>query len=425
MPLRDAIRRFSLVYLFKCSLQTHFQELDRQMNLRAFESTLYLLERMRSQPMELHPLTIATKLCQHEVTDPRDKIYGISGLIGNATLVTERLLPNYQLSVASVYTEFARHCIEEGAVIRVLRLAGKAIPSHHDGDNEVFPSWVPDWREPVNIDMQTGVNVRKEARVQDSEVAIISMDTMSLVGRGRKVGEIEGILPVPATFTCAWSLDYARENEDPGFEAFLDFFYPPSNRASGQMRLRDFLRLVTRRLGWYSMDEYVEVYHVPQHIKASLLYIFRASLTGSGWSPSWRNHIMRCMSLDLLPEDATLDEVRELVATAMSPRLETFESVRWVLHMMLYGGTKVFWARSGKFGLGSPRVRNGDRIFCLAPSDNTFALRPRENEECSQKWLENAGECFVLDLDTEAGNGDSENVSIMTSMPLFCQLLAI
>ena len=80
----------------------------------------------------------------HQTSDPRDHVYGLSGLFDLD------IIPDYSVnkSVTDVYLEVAQLCLRTGEALDVLCLAGTMhccngsdCLTHRDS-----PSWVPDWR---------------------------------------------------------------------------------------------------------------------------------------------------------------------------------------------------------------------------------------------------------------------------------------
>lgn len=110
----------------------------------------FLMDHLRSEQMAghgrrnypfLHLLDVARSL---EVTDPRDKVYGLLGFpTRDASLETGLfIVPDYSLSTAEVYADVAKKLLEKDGNLNVLSyvVQGSAGAGNHD-----LPSWVPDW----------------------------------------------------------------------------------------------------------------------------------------------------------------------------------------------------------------------------------------------------------------------------------------
>lgn len=73
-----------------------------------------------------------------QVSDPRDYVYGLLGVIGNVSPTSLGLTVDYTLTPESLFTTTAQAMLENGT-LRVLRYAGSK-------DHVDMPSWAPDWR---------------------------------------------------------------------------------------------------------------------------------------------------------------------------------------------------------------------------------------------------------------------------------------
>lgn len=78
-------------------------------------------------------------------TDPRDKVFGILGLMEDNSPYLR--LIDYHLSVQEVYTQTAANLITDSQSLRLLSAAGYRYSSSVSKD-DLTPSWVPDWRYP-------------------------------------------------------------------------------------------------------------------------------------------------------------------------------------------------------------------------------------------------------------------------------------
>lgn len=78
-------------------------------------------------------------------TDPRDKIYGILGVLPNINRVTWRFAIDYNESVERVYTRFATAMIESSLGLELLRHSIGCSTPLSNIESLQLPSWVPDW----------------------------------------------------------------------------------------------------------------------------------------------------------------------------------------------------------------------------------------------------------------------------------------
>jgi len=80
-------------------------------------------------------------------TDPRDKVYGLIGLVGSEA-DGGSMVPDYEKSVARVFTETALHTFT--STKHLLVFSDVCHQANYDGDDE-YPSWAPRWDRPGGI----------------------------------------------------------------------------------------------------------------------------------------------------------------------------------------------------------------------------------------------------------------------------------
>lgn len=83
-------------------------------------------------------LTLVPRLANHEATDPRDRVYGLLGIIET------HLEADYTKDIAQVYREFASTWIDEVKDLNLLLYSQEHYRIARRSPNPI-PSWTPDW----------------------------------------------------------------------------------------------------------------------------------------------------------------------------------------------------------------------------------------------------------------------------------------
>ncbi|KUJ08710.1 uncharacterized protein LY89DRAFT_741557 [Mollisia scopiformis] len=113
-------------------------------------------------------------------TDPRDKIYGLLGLMHEADRKSILLQPDYSKSVVQVYGDAIRQMIRENEDDGATNL-NEAFHSIERFEDEVmdFPSWIPRWDRPAML---------KQVRTDpDPKVPVL---------KGLKVARVQHVFPL-------------------------------------------------------------------------------------------------------------------------------------------------------------------------------------------------------------------------------------
>ncbi|KAI1462665.1 HET-domain-containing protein [Annulohypoxylon moriforme] len=133
----------------------------------------------------------------YEASDDHDKVYSLIGLAGRRNDGHQVLYPDYDSSVAEVYTDVAEYLLRDSDDLHVL--------AHAEGDNfrqvSGLPSWVPDWSVKKDVGLRiTGYARYKTAgelpcfkEIRDNNILALrgfEFDTINRVGESKeKVNE--------------------------------------------------------------------------------------------------------------------------------------------------------------------------------------------------------------------------------------------
>lgn len=118
---------------------------DAASRVYGISSFVYALHTLRSQrggtsKSELLDMLISCR--HHDAMDPRDKVYGILGMVSPRS--SARLLPDYGKDLVDVYTDVVQYQLETSGYEGMLDFLGAdGLP---EGAITGLPSWLPDWR---------------------------------------------------------------------------------------------------------------------------------------------------------------------------------------------------------------------------------------------------------------------------------------
>ncbi|KAN0104809.1 Heterokaryon incompatibility protein (HET) domain containing protein [Hyaloscypha variabilis] len=148
-------------------------------------------------------------------TDPRDKIYGLLGIVGD---LSNRLRPNYNYTCADVYTQAMMEFLHSGKMFSLSCF----LPKLH---NFQLPSWVIDWTSEFGTPFDDEMNFASAGETQSSvnfdiEGGVLSKTVMSI--KGCRVSTIARTgFSWPEFLINAHKYIYVESGEPPG-EMFGD-----------------------------------------------------------------------------------------------------------------------------------------------------------------------------------------------------------
>ena len=108
----------------------------------SFESSIPNLNDPASPDENLRLEEVLQQTAGFEAREPRDKIYGLVGLIKS---YTAPILPNYKAPLADVYAEFVRSHVEQTKDLSLVALGG--IGCRKSTQTTGHPCWVPDFED--------------------------------------------------------------------------------------------------------------------------------------------------------------------------------------------------------------------------------------------------------------------------------------
>jgi hypothetical protein len=124
---------------------------------------------------------------QAEARDPRDKVFGILGLLDKS--ISSKIVPDYRKSVQDIFTDMTM------AIIRATRRLEQIIYRAELLESE-WPSWVPDLRVPFprqNVKSLRRRRASGHSYAQFEFVAEVGTSTLLLCCKGYKIDSIDGI----------------------------------------------------------------------------------------------------------------------------------------------------------------------------------------------------------------------------------------
>ncbi|CVK98685.1 related to heterokaryon incompatibility protein het-6 [Fusarium mangiferae] len=220
-------------------------------------------------PLDLRGLLAATSICR--VTDLRDKIFGLLGLISNDQ--ASELSPDYELTVREVYTGVAAYLMQKSHCCDIIQHANPYwarnwfVKDHQYCNSDYgIPSWVPFWdtdvpvhasediyRQVEQIELDSKCLLKRQALFDRCTIRIIDgwpHDGNSVCDRGAKsckmvdaksgflATRIETVLrldySLESVLTVRWELDQWADGE---------YF-------TGFWNLKDGVKLAIRSLAW-------------------------------------------------------------------------------------------------------------------------------------------------------------------------------
>ena len=284
----------------------------------------------------------------HKATDPRDHVYGLLGLIDLD------IVPDYseKMTVADVYIEVARHCLNMEPV-DILSLAGTR-NGPDDSTHLDMPSWVPDWRLPPPARTRLARYTQSHAFQSKGGLKMQLIDRKWLRGCAVVWDTVSRTEPKSGWDLTEWDLAEGIDIEKPG-----DWAYP-----SGISR---FQAIVILWLGGY---DGLQGNKCELQLDGELFKSYAMILSAMIAKP-WAKKYDRYEKLKL----RNLIVGRNVPASVPTPHRESYLS----RSRQLRYGMKCFHTGRGYIGLGPLTTEVGDLVCVLEGHKAPVLLRRRRS----------------------------------------------
>ncbi|KAH6642310.1 heterokaryon incompatibility protein-domain-containing protein [Boeremia exigua] len=233
------IAKVSLFLIVASKLNIPFaQELGLSDSVAAIE----LEERSNQAGRNL--LQILDAFCEHQSSDPRDKVYGLLGILRQRSAYNpEAISVDYSKSVAQVYTDTALEILRTNNNLEVLDHVANAEDSEPDTE---FPTWVPRWDLPrgwvlfLDDDMDSFRSTCSAVLRTDNQVPNSwSVQGNRLLVSGCRYGQVSSVLSLKGTEQEATISELWRDTQASRMSCFdsqEELFAMARTFAVGQIR---------------------------------------------------------------------------------------------------------------------------------------------------------------------------------------------
>lgn len=355
-------------------------------------------------------LSLLRSCKRFDATDPRDKVYGLLGLISDF-----HVEPDYNKTVAEVYADLSHSIIQHRQRLDVLCYAGIGYPKLDDLN---LPSWTPDWRH--NSDFHIFPLSTFNAAEQTEAVAPSSANLLELETQGMIVDEIAALAE--------------GHLEDDGWWSWHDFALNQGHQISNKIgipQLQAYFRtLVADRSGYgcgrldFKHGEEAEKFATSAvgFLYALGFRAFRAceydsetgslSIPGGAYTDYVLNYLKWSMSSD--EEQSTQQSlIEQFIGCTQSqagftlhwPDFKDKNLLRRCYHTFLEISGEVcykrtlFLTKGGYMGLAPPLTQQGDLIYVMRGCNKPVAIRKARSQRPNEGWTYSlVGECYVYGM---------------------------
>jgi hypothetical protein len=278
-----------------------------------------------------------------KTSDPRDVIYSVLGVAAGGKI--SAFMPDYDRSWQQIYIFVARRIIQE---THNLDLLGEltAVPTHFVDTSKTLPSWVPDWRVPLDDAVKFSIDANIEAGPKWRAFFSTGASTVSLI---EDEDQFSSKLKLHGT-----QVDVVESIQ-------------PSRGWADWKELHQFLR---EKIYW------------PTQEPMPLARIKMLSLDASQWEPNNPYFVPKGV------EHCVNDYYKYL-------RGDKEEADLAIMSKLTRARRKVILTSRGFFGVAPQSTTAGDRVYLLPGAELPVLLRRYQKEESEYEFV---GECYIHGL---------------------------
>lgn len=353
-------------------------------------------------------------LGDHYATDPRDRVYSLSGIVMDFDLAGH---PNYEQSVEVLYTRIVKAFIEKYQKLDVICLA-TVFDGSDVSDDEALPSWVPDWRTsvtplvvPVMVSQRVGGAIGNfrpgisaactaayRAASRSLPKAFLSSDLRRLHCCGFVFDTIDGLAGLKeTTWGTSTSPAYAPElstagvHKNAGATQNLDDIAPhphPASLLTAIMRC-----LILNRQDHYLGDYLTQKYDYVSQFQKLLLLAEGTSDVQDDWT-TFRDWYTT--NADFCIQGWTMHALRRQIQIALAEVYLPNKRRRKSFYSRFHDTTvkmsrRLVTLRNGGLGTAPRRAQKGDLVCILFGCSVPVVLR----ETSESGTFSFVGECYV------------------------------
>jgi hypothetical protein len=297
-------------------------------------------------------------------TDPKDKIYGLLGLVHDGRAFIPE--PNYRQSLADTYTNFSKALIKKGFPLDLIYLR-----TSHRRVTELLPSWVVDWNDLNDAlakqeleHIQASIE-RSQSMFRQNEMNQSSFSGSALVVRGTILGRIDGMgsaysadendtiadVVHPVKGACSVPLGF-----DPSTYVFNALLGTQTSSAETSESPTNPIKL------WSSDNSTIPESWIRDTISSNELEVFSKWIDANrlfitfGKTLDFWNSMWTSLSMDTAQETSQGTYLRSLFRTVLS-------------------GMRIATLETGEFGWVHPQSQRGDKLGRVFGCDRYVVLR--------------------------------------------------